>query len=163
MDDTTAIEQAMPPRNVGEVERWISGLAGGMLVLRGLTKRSLTGVAMAFAGGWLLDRGLTGRCETYEKLGIDTTEAGSPSSEAEHPRTQAERARAPRPPVTDESGERFAERAEAYDEVEEASDESFPASDSPSWTPDSHLGGPPPDREATRRDRASDEEGAGED
>ena len=72
MDETTAVERRMPTRNVGETERWISGLAGGLLVLRGITKRSLTGVAMAFVGGWLLDRGLTGHCGTYETLGMES-------------------------------------------------------------------------------------------
>jgi uncharacterized membrane protein len=67
-------------RNVGDVERWISGLAGAALVARGLNQRSLGSLALAAVGGSLLYRGATGHCHLYDRLGLNT--AGGRASAA---------------------------------------------------------------------------------
>src|SRR5207248_7890988 len=63
-----------PRDNVGEMERWISGLAGTALVAEGLKKGSISGLALAAIGGGLLYRGVTGHCGIYDRLGINTAD-----------------------------------------------------------------------------------------
>ena len=66
----------MSQQNVGETERWASGLGGGALVLWGLRRASLGGLAVAAAGAALAWRGISGRCGLYAALGIDRSAAG---------------------------------------------------------------------------------------
>lgn len=54
--------------NVGDLERTISVVAGGFILLRGLSKLSFSTVVGAVAGGTLLYRGLTGHCRVYQAL-----------------------------------------------------------------------------------------------
>lgn len=58
--------------NVGQRERLISGLVGGLLVSRGALKPSLGSLVMAGVGVMLVRRAWTGHCGAYEKLGINT-------------------------------------------------------------------------------------------
>lgn len=58
--------------NVGESERWMSMLAGGALVLLGVSKKSIGGALLAALGGGLIYRGKTARCPVYQKLGISS-------------------------------------------------------------------------------------------
>src|SRR4051812_13137846 len=58
--------------NVGQTERWASGLAGGALALYGLTRRTWGGVVLALVGGTLIYRGSTGHCHMYDMLGVNT-------------------------------------------------------------------------------------------
>lgn len=58
-------------KNVGDPERWISGVAGGALTAFGLARRSVGGVLLAAGGAALLLRGLTGHCNVYRALGIN--------------------------------------------------------------------------------------------
>jgi uncharacterized membrane protein len=58
--------------NVGEAERWVSVIGGGVLAIYGLTRGSLGGAALAVLGGSLVYRGATAHCGMYEALGIDT-------------------------------------------------------------------------------------------
>ena len=51
--------------NVGEVERWASGIGGGLLVAHGLRRGSFGGLALAMLGGSLAYRGVTGHCQAY--------------------------------------------------------------------------------------------------
>ena len=44
--------------NVGQVERWISLVGGGLLAFDGLRRGSLEGIAEAVLGGCLVERGL---------------------------------------------------------------------------------------------------------
>ena len=58
--------------NVGANERLISGVAGGALVVYGLSRMSLGGLITAIAGGALMVRGVTGNCQLYRAIGVDT-------------------------------------------------------------------------------------------
>ncbi len=58
--------------NVGDTERAISTLAGGFVLLYGLTRLPLSTIVAAVAGGALLYRGLTGRCSVYQALDRST-------------------------------------------------------------------------------------------
>ncbi len=59
--------------NVGEVERWASGIGGGLLIAHGLRRGDFGGLALALLGGALAYRGATGHCQAYEALNIDTS------------------------------------------------------------------------------------------
>ncbi|HBI43225.1 MAG TPA: hypothetical protein DDY78_10270 [Planctomycetales bacterium] len=69
--------------NVGSTERLCSSLAGGAMVLFGLSRMSLAGLALAGLGGSLLYRGTTGQCQLYKALGVNTAEGANQSSNAE--------------------------------------------------------------------------------
>src|SRR5579872_2278037 len=58
--------------NVGDGERTISAVAGGFVLLYGLSKLPFSTVAAAITGGALLYRGLTGHCSAYQALDIST-------------------------------------------------------------------------------------------
>jgi uncharacterized membrane protein len=59
--------------NVGSAERIVSTILGGTLIGYGVKKRSMGGILLGLLGGGLVYRGATGHCETYEKLGINST------------------------------------------------------------------------------------------
>jgi len=59
------------PRNVGALERGLSLIGGGALVLYGL-RRSLGNLTLMLGGGALIYRGLTGYCAAYQALGVNT-------------------------------------------------------------------------------------------
>src|ERR1044072_5043108 len=61
-------------RNVGEIERVISSILGGTLLIGGLGRRSLSGLALAATGAAFLYRGATGYCKVYESLGLNTSQ-----------------------------------------------------------------------------------------
>ena len=50
-------------------------MAGGALVVFGLSRMSLGGVVLAAVGAALGYRGVTGHCDVYERLGIDAGSA----------------------------------------------------------------------------------------
>ena len=58
--------------NVDSQERWASVIAGGLLTLYGLSKRSRGGMGLALLGGSLIARGATGHCDLYQAFGINT-------------------------------------------------------------------------------------------
>jgi len=70
--------------NVPQPERIGSVAAGAGLVLYGLSRRSLGGLAIAAIGGALIGRGATGHCALYQKLGVNSrklnTESGVPGN-----------------------------------------------------------------------------------
>jgi hypothetical protein len=99
-------------RNVPEGERWLSALAGALLAVVGLGKKSLAGAGLALAGGYLLYRAASGHCFVYQLLGrVPGAAVGMPPPDVI-------------PPPSVHYG----------DEVAESSWESFPTSDPPSWT-----------------------------
>jgi uncharacterized membrane protein len=57
--------------NVGDLERWLSLLGGGMLALYSL-RRSLGHFVLLSGAGALLYRGLTGHCALYKTMGVST-------------------------------------------------------------------------------------------
>jgi uncharacterized membrane protein len=59
--------------NVGQPERWLSGIAGGLLTLYGLRRLDLPGTFFALLGADLLYRGISGRSLAYKALGISTS------------------------------------------------------------------------------------------
>lgn len=58
--------------NVGDAERWVSLIGGGILGLFGLSRGTLPGLGLAAIGGGLVYRGLTGHCHLYGALGMAT-------------------------------------------------------------------------------------------
>jgi uncharacterized membrane protein len=58
--------------NVGDGERWLSLLGGGLLALYTL-RRSLGTVVLLGGAGALLYRGLKGQCALYQAMGVSTT------------------------------------------------------------------------------------------
>jgi hypothetical protein len=103
----------LPPVNVNTSERWGSIMSGALMLLYGITRKSLTGAALALGGAYFLFRGITGHCYVYELLGFDLSRRGDRLIPADEP---------PPPSV------------EKSDEVVESSWESFPTSDPPAWT-----------------------------
>ena len=64
--------------NVGQTERWLSGLSGGMLAAYGLlARRDWLGFILAAVGGDLIYRGASGHCYVYQGLGRNTAEKDS--------------------------------------------------------------------------------------
>jgi uncharacterized membrane protein len=61
-------------RNVGDVERVVSVIAGTALALFGLRRFSLTRLGLAGLGGSLVYRGLTGHCAMYARAGVSTAQ-----------------------------------------------------------------------------------------
>jgi uncharacterized membrane protein len=62
---------AAGPMNVGDGERWLSLLGGGLLALY-MVRRSLGTVVLLGGAGALLYRGLKGHCPLYQTLGLST-------------------------------------------------------------------------------------------
>lgn len=69
--------------NVGEAERWASGIGGSLLITAGLRRGSLGGLTLAALGGSLVYRAVTGRCHAYGLLGINTAD-GTKGGDGEH-------------------------------------------------------------------------------
>ena len=60
--------------NVGDVERMLSAVGGGVLAAYGMARGDGIGLLVAAGGGALLYRGLTGHCHLYGALGINTSD-----------------------------------------------------------------------------------------
>ena len=59
-------------QNVGHIERILSSILGGIMLIGGLSRRSIPGLVFAATGAALLYRGATGQCKVYKSLGLDT-------------------------------------------------------------------------------------------
>ena len=77
--------------NVGQAERIVSSVAGGLLAVAGLQRRSLPGLLVAAAGGALLFRGVSGHCPAYTSLGINTADERERRRRAASPEDYYER------------------------------------------------------------------------
>jgi uncharacterized membrane protein len=62
--------------NVGDGERLVSGIFGGLLALHGLKRGGFAGYLLAALGGSLVYRGATGQCSMYKAMGINTATEG---------------------------------------------------------------------------------------
>ena len=62
------------PHNVGDVERLLSGLAGGTLLLRSIMRPSFRSGFGALIGMALVHRAVSGRCAIYGSLGFNTAD-----------------------------------------------------------------------------------------
>lgn len=71
-------EARQPFSNISGTEQWTSVLVGSGMVLMGLRRFSLGGLAAAGIGAMLVKRGVTKHCPMYEKLGINTAEGAAP-------------------------------------------------------------------------------------
>lgn len=70
---------------VGEVERWFSMIGGGVLMLYGLTRRSIGGLALMFLGGDLIYHGLVRNDgHLHEVFGFETPKDRVPSMTIPH-------------------------------------------------------------------------------
>jgi uncharacterized membrane protein len=68
------VASALPadqPVNVGDLERWLSLLGGGLLALY-TVRRSLGSAVLLCGAGALVYRGLRGYCALYQTMGIST-------------------------------------------------------------------------------------------
>ncbi|WP_165072775.1 YgaP family membrane protein [Paludisphaera rhizosphaerae] len=70
--------------NVGDVERVVSVMSGGVLALFGAVRGGLAGLGLAVLGGGLIYRGVTGHCEAYHSLGIDTSDRAELPRASDH-------------------------------------------------------------------------------
>lgn len=68
---------ACPVKNVGEVERYGSLFAGGLLLVNGIQRGRLPGLVLTGLGAALMHRGFTGHCMMYDQLGMSTRSSGS--------------------------------------------------------------------------------------
>ena len=69
-------------RNISDVERWLSAIAGTALTAYGLSRRRPSGWALTALGAMLVQRGATGHCHTYEAFGINTAGTGEDTRRA---------------------------------------------------------------------------------
>jgi len=63
-------------RNVGQIERWASLGAGGLLAVAAVAafkRRGIVGAAASLAAAELVYRGVTGFCPVYGLIGVDTS------------------------------------------------------------------------------------------
>jgi uncharacterized membrane protein len=60
------------PVNVGDTERAVSAVAGGVLAVWGLSRMSLGGLLLAGVGAALGYRAMTGHCDAYAAMGVNT-------------------------------------------------------------------------------------------
>lgn len=70
-------------RNVGDAERVLSVVAGGVLAAYGLRRRDLPGVGLALLGAELVYRGAAGHSFAYDAFGVDTTRWRAPARRAD--------------------------------------------------------------------------------
>ncbi len=59
-------ETSREPWDVGEGERWLSVIAGGLLGLTALRRGPLGGLLLGLGAGLLIHRGVTGHCVVTE-------------------------------------------------------------------------------------------------
>ncbi len=76
METQTVKRNASGKVNIHRVERVASAVLGAALVMRGISRRPLSGIAQLVLGGWMLYRGVSGHSYLYEALGISTAEEG---------------------------------------------------------------------------------------
>lgn len=93
LDEETeyAVDETPSKTNLGRAERAASAVLGGVLLVRGLRRRSLGGAVSAIAGGALLSRGLRGRSRVYRALETNVPTGDRSESRAKAREPVAER------------------------------------------------------------------------
>ena len=71
---TTDSDALTHRENVGQLERILSIVTGGVLAVNGLKRRGAPGIGMALLGAELVRRGASGHCLVYEALGVNTAD-----------------------------------------------------------------------------------------
>ncbi len=61
-------------QNISSSERWLSGVAGGVVAVLGLRRGGMSGGVMALAGAALLGRGASGYCPVMARVGANPAE-----------------------------------------------------------------------------------------
>jgi uncharacterized membrane protein len=69
-------------RNISDVERWLSAVAGTALTAYGLSRRRSSGWTLVVLGAWLVQRGASGHCHAYEAFAINTAGTGEDTRRA---------------------------------------------------------------------------------
>ncbi len=67
-------DQNVVTRNVGQAERWLSGITGSVLAAYGVSRRDWLGTGLAVVGSALFYRGASGHSFIYQTLSISTAE-----------------------------------------------------------------------------------------
>ena len=60
--------QTATTQNVGQAERWISAIGGGVLLVYGIARLDWLGTGIGLFGSGLLYRGVTGHSFTYQAV-----------------------------------------------------------------------------------------------
>jgi len=79
-------------QNVGDMERMISAVVGGGLLMTGLPRRSWAGAGLTVVGAALLHRGMTGYCAALDMLGVNTNEGSASTNQLGRRKVETERA-----------------------------------------------------------------------
>jgi uncharacterized membrane protein len=69
---STVLTNLKGSRNVGPIERWTSGVSGGLLTLYGITRRDWGGALLTLFGSGFIYRGLSGHSYVDQALGVNT-------------------------------------------------------------------------------------------